>query len=147
MAQTILSAAEISLPTGDLANGAYDSLGNYYALQEWIVCDPTNVVDEGDDDTKAHLPGGADNGNTDDYDDDGQLDETDPEESSKEGRGKAVVDVREQVTLRARLSESGRDCQVTVVYSESVRSVAKKVAEVTSVREVPRPMPCLQNRT
>ncbi|KAH7110964.1 hypothetical protein EDB81DRAFT_863008 [Dactylonectria macrodidyma] len=29
-AQMILSAAEISLPTGNLVNGVYDALGNYY---------------------------------------------------------------------------------------------------------------------
>lgn len=43
-AQSILLAAEITLPTGDLARGGcYDSLGNYYALPEHIVSDPVNL--------------------------------------------------------------------------------------------------------
>ncbi|TPX11600.1 uncharacterized protein E0L32_007811, partial [Thyridium curvatum] len=49
-AQSILDAGEITLPTGDLAQGAYDALGNYYALPEWIASDPSNMVPDGDDD-------------------------------------------------------------------------------------------------
>lgn len=42
-AQTILDAADITLPTGDMAQGAYDPFGNFYALPAWIVSDPTNL--------------------------------------------------------------------------------------------------------
>ncbi|CAK7201777.1 hypothetical protein SEUCBS139899_004492 [Sporothrix eucalyptigena] len=42
-AQTILDAADITLPTGDMAQGAYDAFGNFYALPAWIVSDPTNL--------------------------------------------------------------------------------------------------------
>ena len=127
MAQTILSAAEISLPTGDLANGVYDSLGNYYALPEWIVCDPTNVIDDGD--SKSGLSTGAD-------DTAGEDDNLDDQHSGsrREEKGKGVVDVREQIVLCARLSENGRDYHISVTKSETVRSVARKIAEEASVR-------------
>lgn len=135
MAQTILSAAEISLPTGNLSNGVYDSLGNYYALPEWIVCDPTNVID--DDDSKSDLSTGADDtAGEDDYLDD-------PESGSRrEEKGKGVVDVREQVVLCARLSENGRDYHISITKSETVRSVARKVAEEASVRTTQLPIFC-----
>ncbi|KAL1899542.1 hypothetical protein Sste5346_002944 [Sporothrix stenoceras] len=47
-AQTILDAADITLPTGDMAQGAYDAFGNYYALPSWIVSDPTNLATDPD---------------------------------------------------------------------------------------------------
>ena len=128
-AQTILSAAEISLPTGNLSNGVYDALGNYYALPEWIVCDPIDVVDDGD--TKVDLSTGGDETAGDDDDDDDL--EEDPE-SRREEKGKGVVDVREQVALRARLSENGRDYHIVVAKSDTVRSVARRLAEEASVR-------------
>ena len=127
MAQTILSAAEVSLPTGDLANGVYDSLGNYYPLPEWIVCDPTNVIDDGD--ANGELSNSPDDVTGDDDDD---LDGDDAE-SRREEKGKGVIDVREQVALRARLSENGRDYQVSVTTADTVRSIAKKIAEQASV--------------
>jgi hypothetical protein len=127
MAQTILSAAEVSLPTGDLANGVYDSLGNYYPLPEWIVCDPTNVIDDGD--ANGELSNSPDDVTGDDDDD---LDGDDAE-SRREEKGKGVIDVREQVALRARLSENGRDYQVSVTTADSVRSIAKKIAEQASI--------------
>lgn len=134
MAQTILSAAEISLPTGNLANGVYDSLGNYYALPEWIVCEPTNVIDDGD--SKGDLSTGADD--TAGEDDDLAAEDS---ESRREEKGKGAVDMREQVIICARLSENGRDYSVSVAKSETVRSVAKKITEEASVR-TPQPDIC-----
>ncbi|KIN02012.1 hypothetical protein OIDMADRAFT_28138 [Oidiodendron maius Zn] len=43
-AQQILTAAEITVPSGDLADGAYDSFGAFYPLPEHIVSDPANIV-------------------------------------------------------------------------------------------------------
>jgi hypothetical protein len=135
-AQTILSAAEISLPTGNLSNGVYDALGNYYALPEWIVCDPIDVIEDGD--SKVDLSTGGDETAGDDDDDDDDDDLEEDSESRREEKGKGVVDVREQVTLRARLSENGRDYQIIVAESETVRTVARRIAEEASVRITPQ---------
>ncbi|KAK7221910.1 hypothetical protein V2G26_009913 [Clonostachys chloroleuca] len=122
-AQSILSAAEILLPTGNLANGVYDSLGNYYALPEWIVCDPVDVLEDG----KGDLSGeGGDTTAGEDNDDD---DSITGEGEHKREKGKEIVDVSEQIALRARLSENGRDYKVTVGKTEHIRSIAKKIAE------------------
>lgn len=130
-AQSILSAAEISLPTGNLVNGVYDSLGNYYQLPEWVVSDPDDVLADDTDgarDAKGELAGIEDDVGAEEEEED------DPEaEQRRAEKGKAVVDVREQITVRARLSETGRDFQVTVGKSDSVRTVAKKVAQESSV--------------
>jgi hypothetical protein len=131
-AQTILSAAEISLPTGNLVNGVYDSLGNYYQLPEWVVSDPSDVIDDDTDDTrdaKGELAGLEDDTGA------GEEEENDdPEaEQRRAEKGKAVVDERELIAVRARLSETGRDFQVSVGKAETVRSIAKKFAQVSSL--------------
>lgn len=127
-AQSILSAAEISLPTGNLVNGVYDSLGSYYQLPEWVVCDPNDLLEEDTDDARDAK------GELATIDDDTGAGEDEEEEARQEAeerraeKGKAVVDEREQITVRARLSESGRDYQVVVSKTEVVRTVAKKLA-------------------
>ncbi|OLN87912.1 Ubiquitin domain-containing protein 2 [Colletotrichum chlorophyti] len=130
-AQGILDAAEITLPTGDLAQGAYDQLGNYYPLAEWLVADPTNIIEDdattdGADealstrDLKDDLAGG-----------DETMEELDEDENvrRREEKGKAVVDTRDQVSVLARLSETARDVTVSFIESDSVRSVARKIQE------------------
>jgi hypothetical protein len=129
-AQSILDAAEVTLPTGDLANGAYDTLGNYYPLPEWIVSDPTNIVDEGDDgkrgeDVKAIIGVEGAEG--------AEASGEDEASKAREEKGKAVEDASRLVTVVARLSETARDVTVTVAKEESVRSVERKVMEESGV--------------
>lgn len=121
-AQMILSAAEISLPTGNLSNGVYDSLGNYYQLPEWAVSDPQNVQED-------QAPGA--NGDVSTAGDDTAADEElsdDEIDGKKQEKGKEVDEPKELVKLRARLSENGQDINVNISESEMIRSVAKKIA-------------------
>ncbi|KID86381.1 Ubiquitin, partial [Metarhizium majus ARSEF 297] len=125
-AQSILSAAEISLPTGDLANGVYDSLGNYYQLPQWVVSDPSNLATlcEGVDVPDMSTTG----------DDDTAEEEVDPvslvddSERRRHEKGKEVIDGYDQITLRARLSETGRDFEIHVSKSDTVRNIIRKLA-------------------
>lgn len=133
-AQSILSAAEISLPTGDLANGVYDSLGNYYQLPQWVVSDPSNVSVANEVDEMAEI-------STTGEDDDTAEEETgsdslvDNAERRRHEKGKGVVDAHDQITLRARLSETGQDFDISVSKSETVRGVIKKLACEASVSD------------
>ncbi|KAM0295079.1 hypothetical protein ACHAPM_011019 [Fusarium culmorum] len=121
-AQMILSAAEISLPTGDLANGVYDALGNYYQLPEWAVSDPQNVGEDQETGAKGDISTAGDDTAADEELSDDELD------GKKQEKGKEVGEVQKLVKLRARLSENGHDINVKVSESETVRSVAKKIA-------------------
>ncbi|CAM1507397.1 Fc.00g070380.m01.CDS01 [Cosmosporella sp. VM-42] len=123
-AQMILSAAEISLPTGNLANGVYDSLGNYYQLPEWVVCDPRNVAEDHDGGAKGELSTAGEETTAEE-----EMSEDEEIARRKQEKGKEVIDVRERVTLRARLSENGKDVKISIGESESVRSVARKIAQ------------------
>jgi hypothetical protein len=130
-AQSILKAAEITLPTGDLANGVYDSLGHYYALPEWIVRDPSNVLD-GPQTSAAIAPPKTEDDGTGGED---TAEEIDDEETSRrrEEKGKSILNVRDLIKIRARLSEDARDINVSVSSSETVRSIARKVLDESGV--------------
>lgn len=121
-AQMILSAAEISLPTGNLSNGVYDSLGNYYQMPEWVVCDPLNVQEDREEGAKSNLSNAGDDTAADEELSDEEM------EGKKQEKGKEVDDAQETVKLRARLSENGQDINVAIYESDTVRSVAKKIA-------------------
>lgn len=129
-AQGILRAAEVTLPTGDLVNGVYDSLGNYYPLPEHIVCDPNNMAEDSGSvnaAVKADKEGdhGEEHGDSD----------VDNEEAERrrEEKGKGVAVVKDLVPVRARLSEAGRDLIVRIGLTESVRSLARKITEASNV--------------
>jgi hypothetical protein len=132
-AQSILDAADITLPTGDLYNGAYDAFGNYYQLPHHIVSDPTNLVwrpggteDDDLDDSKADLEG--------EEPIEGRHDPDDETERRREEKGKAVVDIRDQITVKARLSDGSKDVNVAVDKADTVRYLARLIAEEAQVR-------------
>ncbi|ORY94997.1 hypothetical protein BCR43DRAFT_494945 [Syncephalastrum racemosum] len=43
MAQSILDAANIIIPTGNLADGCYDELGTRYVIPQYCIAEPTNL--------------------------------------------------------------------------------------------------------
>lgn len=136
-AQLILSAAEVSLPTGDLANGVYDSLGNYYQLPQWVVSDPANISasHEGSEALEILTTG----------DDDTAEEEAECGELASglgqrgQEKGKQIVDGHNRVTLRARLSETGKDVDICVSKSETVRSIIEKLTRETLVSVISSP--------
>lgn len=132
-AQSILDAAEITLPTGNLAHGAYDNFGNYYAFHEWIVSDPVNIVEDGDEDGEdGEGRAGVDEGDAKTVPPfEGDEEEEEDVLRRREEKGKAAV--RDLVTVSARLSENGRDIKVKVFPSDPVRSVARIVLKESGV--------------
>jgi hypothetical protein len=131
-AQSILLAADITLPTGDLAQGAYDALGNYYSLPEQVVSDPANVLyrpgaDSGFGDTKADLAA------SDETVEEGGADDEEEAERRREEKGKGVLNVRDQIMVRARLSEGAFDVNISVGKGDNVRSIARRVADEAKV--------------
>lgn len=123
-AQQILDAAEIIVPHNNMSPGVYDSFGAYYPIPRHIISDPTNVVlvPRIDDSGKKEKPERAT--------------EHDEEEAimRREEKGKNVIDPKDMIKLRAKLSD--RDVapiQVFIGRNDSVRLVARKIAEETGV--------------
>jgi hypothetical protein len=131
-AQTILTAADITLPTGDLAQGAYDLTGNYYPLPEYIVSDPVNISlvqhQSGSfRDAKADFTAGEESVDDEDFESDEEA------ERRREEKGKSVLNARDQIQVKARLSEGARDIVISVGRCERVRSVARRLMEEAGV--------------
>lgn len=126
-AQSILDAADITLPTGDLADGAYDPLGNYYQLPAHIVSDPTNMAPGADD--VAGL------GESKDFNagEDTAQDEDEPEQQRREEKGKAVVNTRDLVSATIRMSDTSRDLRLEVGKDETVRSIINHILQEIGV--------------
>ena len=118
-AQSILDAAAITLPTGDLKNGAYDEAGNFYQFPEHIVSDPTNIIlDQTGDDVKGEA----------------SVDTADDEEleRKREEKGKSVV--KDVVNVKARLSDrGGPDVVVSIGKEQTVRTLVRRIGEEANV--------------
>lgn len=148
-AQSMIDAADITLPTGDLAQGAYDAFGSFYALPAWIVSDPTNMDKDpahDPEDFKGVLGVDADEDDDDDLSDDlSENDENDENGDSDQGegtrvrqsslrsrraeKGKAVAVVQDQIAVRARLSATSRDVVVYLGRNDTVRSLVHRILE------------------
>ncbi|CAG8536793.1 6083_t:CDS:2 [Paraglomus occultum] len=48
-AQAILDSVNVTIPTGNLANGCYDELGNRYVIPVYCIVDPINLTKDEDD--------------------------------------------------------------------------------------------------
>ncbi|KZZ96150.1 Ubiquitin supergroup [Moelleriella libera RCEF 2490] len=115
-AQSILFAAEISLPTGDLANGVYDSFGNYYQLPQWVVSDPDNMIVKNEGDHQAE--------------------ETTSEAGTHHSGGQGqdpTIRSHEKIIIRTRLSVTGRDLDIEIDRSESLRDLIRKLGRQASL--------------
>ncbi|KAI9722378.1 MAG: hypothetical protein M1812_001850 [Candelaria pacifica] len=117
--QGILDASGITVPTGDLVNGAYDEAGNFYQIPERYVSDPVNIV---------LLPGQsrADAAKTE------NSSNGDEEEAvrRREEKGKGVLHSLETYTVKARLSDrGGPDVQITLGKEQNIRVLMRRVQE------------------
>lgn len=124
-AQGILDASAITLPTGDLANGAYDEAGNFYQMPENIVADPNNVFLT----SKNDFVNGE-----------GDEDATDEEELTRrrEEKGKGVLQIGELVKVKARFSDrGGPDVVISFGKEQPVCAFIKRLQDEVNVRSPP----------
>ena len=124
-AQGILDASVITVPTGDLVNGAYDEVGNYYQMPEHMISDPVNLIPE----EKSATTEAANN----DRDDDEDTDEEEVERRREE-KGKAVLKSGESIKVKARLSDrGGPDVVITLAKDQSVRVLVRRIQDEAGV--------------
>ena len=122
-AQGILDASAITLPTGDLINGAYDESGNLYQMPDYIVSDPENIVLDPQEDTKEGKTATESSGK-----------DEDDAEKKREEKGKTVLKTGEVVKVKARLSDrGGPDVFVTVGKDQAVRVLVRRIQEEANV--------------
>ncbi|KZF26375.1 hypothetical protein L228DRAFT_235456 [Xylona heveae TC161] len=120
-AQGILDAAGITLPTGDLADGAYDERGNLYQMPEHVVVDPVNLVSDMEKTSARVAKADAET-----------VEESDALSGKQEEKGETAG----TYTVRARLSDrGGRDVLVTLTKEQKVEALAKKIQEEAQLHD------------
>ncbi|RWQ95707.1 ubiquitin domain protein [Paecilomyces variotii] len=122
-AQSIIDAAGITVPTGDLCEGCYDETGALYRLPQCIVSDPDNIVDSPADgiDNDAISDGklGADEASE---------DELIPDDIERRREEKGKTSERDLIKVKARLSDrEGPDLTISIGKTQSVGLLARKV--------------------
>ena len=121
-AQSILDAAAVTVPTGDLKNGAYDEAGNLYQMPDHVISDPQNLAP----DQEIIGKGETSNEVT---DDDEEL------ERKREEKGKAVLKNGDVFKVKARLSDrGGPDVIIAVGKDQPVRTVLQRIRDEANVR-------------
>ena len=122
-AQGILDAAAITVPTGDLKNGAYDEAGNLYQMPEPVISDPQNLFMDPPKDLAGEAP-------TDASEDEAEL------ERRREEKGKTVLKSADTLKVKARLSDrGGPDVIVAIGKEQPVRALARRIQEEANVRD------------
>jgi Ubiquitin-binding domain len=117
-AQALLDAAGITVPSGDLVDGAYDENGNFYPLVEYIVSNPDRMVEPSPDEEAT----------------DEDADES--EEERRMEKGKGVVRPGETIEIRARLSDRGgpeADIKIRLGKDENVRTLVRRIKQEANV--------------
>ena len=122
-AQSILDAAAITVPTGDLKNGAYDEAGNLYQMPEHVISDPENVIL----DQQEEIQKGEDS-----------IEATDDDEAierKREEKGKSVLKTGDFIKVRARLSDrGGPDVVIPLGKDQVVRMLVRRIQDEVNVR-------------
>jgi hypothetical protein len=113
-AQGLLDAQECTCPDGQLWKGVYDDTGVIYKIPEWVVIEPSGLVEE---DEAAEIPTRARNeaSNASDHDQDLGLDDT-------------------EFVVRARISTTAGDVRVQVRRRETIASIREKLKTQAKVR-------------
>lgn len=123
-AQSILDAAAITVPTGNLKNGAYDEAGNLYQFPEYVISDPQNIATEPTKDIFEESRHGASN-------------KEDEIARRRDEKGNDVLKADDLIKVQARLSDrGGPDLIISVGKTQAVRTLTRKIVEEANVRSV-----------
>ena len=137
-AQSIIDAAGVTVPTGDLCQGCYDEQGVLYRLPQCIVSDPQNLVrepfprrdDDDDDDDDDDIDTDPGKLSLDEASDDELI--SDELERRRDEKGKTSE--RDLIHVKARLSDrGGPDIVVVVNKAQNVAFIARKVQQEAGV--------------
>lgn len=142
-AQSIVDAAGVTIPTGDLCEGCYDEQGVLYRLPQCIVSDPENMaqtnmsaanntarnsqVTQEEEDTEALSDGKL-------ATDDASGDELIREDLERRRDEKGKTSERDLIRVQARLSDrGGPDLVLSIGKGQSVGFLARKIQQEAGV--------------
>lgn len=103
-AQSLLDATGCTCPTGQLWNRTYDDRGNEYRVPEWLVIEPTGIVDDESEEATQTV-----------------------EDKTDEIMASDTVESDTEFVVRVRLSESSHDSRITVRRRETIALIREKL--------------------
>lgn len=138
-AQSIINAAGVTIPTGDLCEGCYDEQGVLYRLPQCIVSDPENMAETSSSGVNDGTQGSEVMQEEDDLEaladgkfgtEDASGDELMAEDMERRRDEKGKTSERNLIRVQARLSDrGGPDLTVSVGKSQSVGFLARKIQQ------------------
>ncbi|KKK17270.1 ubiquitin domain protein [Aspergillus ochraceoroseus] len=146
-AQSIIDAAGITVPTGDLCQGCYDEQGALYRLPQCIVSDPENIArslrltmtDDHDDDDDVDVGFETDDGKLSLNEASGDELIADDVERERRRDEKGKTSERDLILVKARLSDrGGPDIVISVAKSQNVGFIARKVQQEAGISRMHR---------
>jgi hypothetical protein len=131
-AQTIIDAAGVTVPTGDICDGCYDENGALYRMPEPVVSDPEDVVDSPiPEETKYQMTAeslGDDEVSSSKLAIDADSDEELVTKLERRREEKGKRNERDLVKVTVRLSDrGGPDLVVSIGKEQTAGSLARKV--------------------
>lgn len=139
-AQSIVDAAGVTVPTGDLCEGCYDEQGVLYRLPQCIVSDPENMVQGDSAETEATDDSGGPDEDTEALSDgklatdDASADELIAEDMERRRDEKGKTSERDLIRVQARLSDrEGPDLKFLIGKGQTVGFLARKVQQEAGV--------------
>ncbi|KAL4917651.1 hypothetical protein BDW62DRAFT_183575 [Aspergillus aurantiobrunneus] len=150
-AQSIIDAAGVTVPTGDLCQGCYDEQGVLYRLPRCVVSDPENIVVSAGEGEGGESTDGDENNvdvgfETDDrkggFDSEVESgDELIGEDAESERRRdeKGKTSERDLIRVYARLSDrDGDDVVISLKMTQNVGFLARKVQQEVGIPRTQR---------
>lgn len=103
-------------------NGAYDEMGNFYQMPEFVISDPVNMI-QGTEHNNAKSENDSD------------VSDEDEIKQRREEKGKAVLKAGDLIKVKARLSDrGGPDIVISMGKEQNVRILVRRIQEEVNVR-------------
>lgn len=103
-------------------NGAYDEMGNFYQMPEYVISDPVNMI-QGSEHNNAK------------GENDSDVSDEDEIKQRREEKGKAVLKAGDLIKVKARLSDrGGPDIVISMGKEQNVRILVRRIQEEVNVR-------------
>ncbi|KAF2804809.1 uncharacterized protein BDZ99DRAFT_480831 [Mytilinidion resinicola] len=131
-AQGVLDAGACTCPTGEVWRGVFDERGEFYKVPEWVVVEPSGLVEEREDGKDSR------SGTDDEFDEEDAV-----VEKVDKGKGRAVegdevpgvvvADKGNIVKVKARLSDRGTDVAIKIGSEERVGLLVRRIRDVADI--------------
>lgn len=111
-AQGILDASGITVPRGRLEEGVWDEQGHLYRLEDWVIADPSDLVDE-----------------------EKEMDSLDTKDAFREvPEATSPIPAETMLKVRCRFSDRGTDIVVSIGKTQKVKKLGDQIQMESEVR-------------